>query len=121
MNTRRIGSRSSTRKTLNALDFWAISAVERIRFRRELRLIVERAGKFAPDVDKTKAIAHPTDSHLLLRAIEWLNRLARKQGVLVRQSYLRVARHARREVGRLMHAGQRKQAERWVRKLSRAG
>ena len=38
-------------------------------------------------------------------------------GVAVRQSYLRVARHARREVGRLMHAGQRKQAERWVRKL----
>jgi hypothetical protein len=52
-----------------------------------------------------------------LRAIEWLNRTAKKQGVAVRQSYLRVARHARREVGRLMHAGQRKQAERWVRKL----
>ena len=66
---------------------------------------------------QTKAIAHPTDSHLLMRAIEWLNRLARKQGVAVRQSYLRVARHARREVGRLMHAGRRKQAERWVRKL----
>ena len=66
---------------------------------------------------QTKAVAHPTDSHLLLRAIEWLNRTAKKQGVAVRQSYLRVARHARREVGRLMHAGQRKQAERWVRKL----
>ncbi len=52
-----------------------------------------------------------------MRAIEWLNRLARKQGVAVRQSYLRVARHARREVGRLMHAGQPRQAERWVRKL----
>ena len=66
---------------------------------------------------QTKAVAHPTDSHLLLRAIEWLNRTAKKQGVAVRQSYLRVARHARREVGRLMHVGQRKQAERWVRKL----
>jgi transposase, IS5 family len=66
---------------------------------------------------QTKAVAHPTDSHLLLRAIEWLNGTAKKQGVAVRQSYLRVARHARREVGRLMHAGQRKQAERWVRKL----
>jgi IS5 family transposase len=61
---------------------------------------------------QTKAVAHPTDSHLLLRAIEWLNRTAKKQGVAVRQSYLRVARHARREVGRLMHAGQRKQAGR---------
>ena len=28
---------------------------------------------------QTKAVAHPTDSHLLLRGIEWLNRLARKQ------------------------------------------
>ena len=37
---------------------------------------------------QTKAVAHPTDSHLLLRAIEWLNRLAKKQGVAVRQSYL---------------------------------
>jgi transposase, IS5 family len=52
-----------------------------------------------------------------LRAIEWLNRLAKKQGVAVRQSYLRVARQSRREVGRLMHAGRRKQAERCVRKL----
>jgi len=68
---------------------------------------------------QTKAIAHPTDSHLLMRAIEWLNRLARKEGVAVRQSYLRVARAARREVGRLMHAGKRKPAERWVRKLAR--
>ena len=35
---------------------------------------------------QTKAIAHPTDSHLLLRAIEWLNKLAKKQGVKLRQS-----------------------------------
>lgn len=86
----------------------------------------KRAGAVAPSqmrrvtIDttaQTKAIAHPTDSHLLLRAIEWLNRLAKKQGVAERQSYLRVARDARREVGRLMHAGARKQAERWVRKL----
>src|SRR3984893_14597746 len=40
---------------------------------------------------QTKAIAHPTDSHLLLRAIEWLNKLAKKQGVKLRQSYLRLA------------------------------
>ena len=66
---------------------------------------------------QSKAIADPTDSHLLLRAIEWLNRLAKKRGVVVRQSYLRVARDARREVGRLMHADARKQAERWVKKL----
>jgi IS5 family transposase len=29
-------------------------------------------------------VAHPTDSHLLLRAVEWLNKLARKHGVKLR-------------------------------------
>src|ERR1700724_2538269 len=48
---------------------------------------------------QTKAIAHPTDSHLLLRAIEWLNKLAKKQGVKLRQSYLRLATRARYEFG----------------------
>jgi IS5 family transposase len=66
---------------------------------------------------QTKAIAHPSDSHLLTRPIEWLNRLAKKQGVALRQSYLRLGRRARREVARLMQAGARKQAERWLRKL----
>jgi IS5 family transposase len=40
---------------------------------------------------QTKAVAHPTDSHPLLRAIEWQNKLASKQGVDLRQSYLRLA------------------------------
>jgi IS5 family transposase len=66
---------------------------------------------------QTKAIAHPTDSHLLLRAIEWLNRLARKQGVDLRQSYLRLAKRARREVGRLIHGRGHKQALRHLRKM----
>jgi hypothetical protein len=66
---------------------------------------------------QTKAVAHPPTAICSCGAIEWLNRTAKKQGVAVRQSYLRVARHARREVGWLMHVGQRKQAERWVRKL----
>jgi IS5 family transposase len=35
---------------------------------------------------QTKAVAHPTDSHLLMRGIEWLNRLARKHGIKLRQS-----------------------------------
>jgi IS5 family transposase len=66
---------------------------------------------------QTKAVAHPTDSHLLLRAIEWLNKLARKQGVNLRQSYLRLAIRARREVGRLFHGGGHKQAMRYLRKM----
>ena len=59
---------------------------------------------------QTKAVAHPTDSHLMLRAIEWLNRAARANGVRLRQSYLRVARRARKEAARLMHGRGHRQA-----------
>ncbi len=65
----------------------------------------------------TKAIAHPTDSHLLLRAVEWLNRAADKVGITLRQSYVRVARHARREVARLLHTGGHPQGMRHLRKM----
>src|SRR5215212_5286709 len=66
---------------------------------------------------QTKAVAHPTDSHLLLRGIEWLNRLARKHGVRLRQSFLRLATRARREVGRRVHTRGHAQAMRYVRKM----
>ena len=59
---------------------------------------------------QTKAVAHPTDSHLMLRAIEWLNRAAGAQGVQLRQSYLLVARRARKEAARLMHGRGHRQA-----------
>jgi transposase, IS5 family len=66
---------------------------------------------------QTKAVAHPTDSHLLLRAVEWLNKLAKKHGIDLRQSYLRLARRARREVSRLIHGRGHKQAMRYLRKM----
>jgi len=66
---------------------------------------------------QTKAIAHPTDSYLLMRGIEWLNRLARKHSLKLRQSFLRVGHGAQRDVSRLIHGGGHKQAMRWVRKL----
>lgn len=66
---------------------------------------------------QTKAVAHPTDSHLLMRGIEWLNRLAKKHGIKLRQSFLRVGRQARRDVSRLIHGRGHSQAMRWVRKL----
>jgi len=66
---------------------------------------------------QTKAVAHPTDSHLLLRANEWLNKLASKQGVELRQSYLRLATRARREVARLIHGRGHKQAMPHLRKM----
>jgi len=58
----------------------------------------------------TKAVAHPTDSHLMVRAIVHLNRAAADAGVRVRQSYLRVCAHARREAARLIHGRGHKQA-----------
>jgi IS5 family transposase len=66
---------------------------------------------------QTKAVAHPTDSHLMIRGIETLNRLAKRHGVKLRQSFVRVGKHAHREVARLIHGRGHKQAMRWVRKL----
>ena len=66
---------------------------------------------------ETKAVAHPTDSHLFYRGIEWLNRLAKRGGIELRQSFLRLGKHAQREVGRLIHTGGHKQAMRHLRKL----
>jgi len=66
---------------------------------------------------QTKAVAHPTDSHLILRAIEWLNRVAKRHGIKLRQSFKRLATWAKREVGRLLHTGGHKQGLRWIRKM----
>jgi transposase, IS5 family len=66
---------------------------------------------------QTKAVAHPSDSHLLYRGIEWLNRLAKRHGIGLRQSFVRLGKHAKREVGRLIHTGGHKQAMRYLRKL----
>lgn len=65
----------------------------------------------------TKAVAHPTDSHLLLRAIEWMNRAAKKAGIVLRQSFQRLAGRARREVGRLLHTGGHAQGLRHLRRM----
>ena len=64
-----------------------------------------------------KAVTHPTDSKLLHRGIEHLVRLARRHGVVLRQSYVRVAKWAKRDAARLMYSGRPRQAERQVRRL----
>jgi transposase, IS5 family len=64
-----------------------------------------------------KAVTHPTDGKLLHRGIEVLVRLARRHGIRLRQSYLRVAKRAKREAAKLMHSGRPRQAERRVRQL----
>jgi IS5 family transposase len=53
-----------------------------------------------------KAIAHPTDARLMYRAIEKLVGLAKREGVVLRQSYLRVAKRAAIMAGRYAHAHQ---------------
>jgi transposase, IS5 family len=59
-----------------------------------------------------KAIAHPTDARLTLKAIEKLVGFAKRHGVALRQSYLRVAKRAAIMVGRYTHAHQFKRANR---------
>src|SRR5262245_31490631 len=59
-----------------------------------------------------KAIAHPTDAGLTHRAIEKLVELAKRGGVELRQSYLRLAKRAAIMVGRYTHAHQFNRARR---------
>ena len=69
-----------------------------------------------------KAITFPTDAKLLHAAIKGLNRLASKHGVRLRQSYLRVAKHAAMMAGRYAHAKQFRRHRRQLRILrSRLG
>src|SRR4029078_4521773 len=51
-----------------------------------------------------KAISFPTEAKLLYAAVKGLNRLAEKHGVRLRQSYLRIAKHAAMMAGRYAHA-----------------
>src|SRR6202158_2603673 len=64
-----------------------------------------------------KAIAHPTDARLIHRAIEKLVDLAKRKGVELRQSYLRLAKRAAIMVGRYTHAHQFKRARRQLKFL----
>jgi len=59
-----------------------------------------------------KAVAHPTDARLIHKAIEKLAGFARRHGIELRQSYLRVAKRAAIRVGRYTHAHQFKRANR---------
>src|SRR6202167_5612514 len=83
--------------------------------------VAHRSGAIATkDLDRVvvdttvqeKAIAHPTDARLAHRAIEKLVDLAKREGVELRQSYLRLAKRAAIMVGRYTHAHQFKRARR---------
>lgn len=71
-------------------------------------------------VDSTvmpKAITHPSDSKLLHRAITRLAKAAKSEGILLRQSYVRVSKQAMHRAGRYGHAKQFKRMQRQVRTL----
>jgi IS5 family transposase len=65
-----------------------------------------------------KAITHPTDAKLMYRAIVKLAALAKREGVELRQSYVRVAKRALIMIGRYTHAHQFKRARRELKFLN---
>lgn len=64
-----------------------------------------------------KAIAHPTDSGLYLKALRILVRQAKRHGVILRRSHTRVAKRAALMAGRYAHAKQFKRMRAVIRKL----
>ncbi len=64
-----------------------------------------------------KNVAFPTDARLMHKAIVMLGREARKHGVPLRQSYVRVAKRAALMAGRYSHAKQFKRHNRQLRFL----
>src|SRR3712207_7330864 len=64
-----------------------------------------------------KAIAFPTDAKLMHRARERLVRLAKRQGVALRQSYVRVGKRALIQYQRYAHAKQFRRANRVLKRL----
>ena len=64
-----------------------------------------------------KAITHPTDSKLLNRSREHLVRLAKDQGITLRQSYHRKGPQAALKAGRYAHAQQFKRMRRSIKTL----
>jgi transposase, IS5 family len=72
------------------------------------------------NVDMTvqlKAVAHPTDSRLYLKALQMLVRQAKKHGIELRQSYTRLAKAAAVHAGRYAHAWQFRRMRRELKRL----
>ena len=81
-------------------------------------LSVQATAAVAVDTTvQEKAIAHPTEHGLLLTAITQLGAQAKKAGLRLRQSYVRVARRAAMKTGRYLHAQQKRRARRQLRFL----
>lgn len=88
--------------------------------------VAHRAGALKTDdlarvtVDTTvqpKNVTHPTDAKLMLTAVEKLGEMAKRHGLALRQSYVRVAQQAAMMAGRYAHAKQFKRCNRELRFL----
>ena len=64
-----------------------------------------------------KAIAHPTDSQLYLKAIRSLVRQAKRHGLVLRQTHTRLAKRAAAKVARYAHARQMRRMRRELKRL----
>lgn len=93
--------------------------VETIRVGKKSGKISEKscADVVADTTVMEKAITFPTDSKLLNRAREKLVALAKKHGLILRQSYRKVGKNAYSQACRYGHAGQYKRMARQVKKL----
>src|SRR3712207_3493047 len=64
-----------------------------------------------------KAITHPTDAKLYLKALQALVRQAKKAGLELRQAHTRLAKRAAAQVGRYAHARQMRRMQRELKRL----
>ena len=64
-----------------------------------------------------KAITHPTDAKLYLKALQALVRQARQYGLKLRQAHTRLAKRAAARVGRYAHARQMRRMRRELKRL----
>ncbi|PVE20497.1 IS5 family transposase [Microvirga sp. KLBC 81] len=64
-----------------------------------------------------KAITHPTDAKLYLKALQALVRQAKRHGLKLRQTHTRLAKRAAVQVGRYAHARQMRRMQRQLKRL----
>jgi transposase, IS5 family len=64
-----------------------------------------------------KAITHPTDAKLYLKALQALVRKAKRHGLQLRQAHTRLAKRAAVQVGRYAHARQMRRMRRELKRL----
>ena len=64
-----------------------------------------------------KAITHPTDAKLYLKALQALVRQAKRHGLPLRQAHTRLAKRAAVQVGRYAHARQMRRMRRELKRL----